>query len=304
MKKVGHYRRAVWLRNQGTTLQSALNICIRKIAQQTLHVFDVAADEKCLVAVATPGGRSTFLHFVVYEAGAGAAVISTMLRAQQADAREVGPPQGREFIIAQVFCHVQDDHVLWTTHNSALRDASIYGLFTEFIDSLHPSPAPTQFELRALLDQAAYRKAFRRGIAEIDLGVGDFRSTLERLVNGGSLPRMGFIDHLASIVGSAPTQDEIKAASLIEGRLTLRPGRDWNSPHVTAVMSKMADAVVANHTDEFTIITKDGFRLTRDKMSVHKEYKVDGNKRVLNQAQVRQSLDRIFSDLQAAGVVT
>ncbi|NMG39899.1 hypothetical protein GRZ55_11655 [Chelativorans sp. ZYF759] len=304
MKKVGHYRRAVWLQSRGTTLQSALGRAIAAIPAQTLHAFDVNDDEQCLVAVANSVAGSVFLHLVVYEQGAGAAVISTLTRARQANANEEPPPAGREYIISQVFCHVQGNHVIWTTHNTPLRDASIYMLFAGFLESLIGAQAPTQFGLRAILDQAAYRRAFQRGIEEIDLGLGDFRSTLERLVSGGNLPRMGFVDHLRSLVGTTPTRQELEAAAMVEGRLTLRPGRDWSHPQVASVLSKVARSVVANHSDEFTILTKDGLRLTRDKMTVQRDYRVDGNKRVLNQPQVRQSLQRIFGELQNAGVIT
>ncbi|MER9854145.1 MULTISPECIES: hypothetical protein [unclassified Mesorhizobium] len=303
MKKVGHYRRAVWISENPRTLSRVLRQCLRTIPENELHVFEYTPEEQCLVARVNEGNGAIYLHLVVYERGAGAAVIPIVRRARAAEAGEAAPPQGREFIQAQLFCLVRRDHVIWTTHNAVLRDTSVYDLFAKLIESLVDEGAETQFQFQAILDAGVYSRAFDRGIEEIDLGLGDFQSTLEILINDGHLPDDGFFGGLRSLVRRRPTQAEINAAGMVEARLSLKPGRDWSRPHVTSLLSKLASTVVGNPADEFTIVTKDGIRLTRDKMSIHKEFSVEGNRRVLSSPDVEAHQRRIMRELEITGVI-
>ncbi len=311
MKKVAHYRRAVWVLPTERTLFDVLSACVGRIASRTLHVFEYTDTLLCLTARFSPRRPidALFLQFVVYERGAGAAIIPTVIRAAQADAGEAAPPAGSEYILSQIFCRVQGNHVVWMTHNSALRDASIYDVFAKFIESLPDADAEdedvaaTGFQFRAILDREAYERAFTQGIEEIDLGLGDFQSTLEALTDRNTLPRPGFLSSMTSLVRRRPTREEIRAAALVEARISLRPGRDWNKPHVTSLLAKVAENVMNSTDDEFAIVTKDGFRLTRDKMSVHKEYRVDGNSRVLNSNDVEAALALMFTQLEQSLVI-
>lgn len=302
MKKVGHYRRAIWLAAQHRTLSRVVRDCLEAVPQNQLHVFDYSATEQALLARSNVQDGRLFLHLVVYERGAGAAVIPIVRQAREAQADEVPPPPDREYIVAQVFLLIRRDHVVWTTHNSVFRDSSIYDLVAKLISSLMPNNPEVQFQFRAIIDRDVYRQVFENGIEEIDLGLGDFQSTLEQLIGDGALPDAPFIEQLKSLVRRRPTAAEVRAASMVEAILTLKPGRDWNKPNVTPLLQKVAEGAIEGD-EEFTILAKGGLRLTRDRMTVQQEFRADGNRRILSSIAVETAHRRIMQDLERLGVI-
>jgi hypothetical protein len=65
----------------------------------------------------------------------------------------------------------------------------------------------------------------------------------------------------------------------------------------------MASDVVELYDDQFVIVTKSGVRLTREKMSIYKDYDVHGNKLVLNSHEVERNLNLVLDDLVEAGLL-
>jgi hypothetical protein len=300
MKKTAHYRRAIWTDNS-KKLSKILKSCLGTVPSSTAHLFNVDDDLDCVVAASTTSSEPIFLQLVTYEAGAPAPVIaanvtsSGLLRADTANA-----PQGKEYIRSQLFCVVGGNDVVWTSHNTPLREGAISSLLIKLVESLSTDASDAMFGLQAQLDREAFKKAFKKGIAEIDLGLGDFQSALEELVNEGKIPGMGA---LGALIAKSPTVDEIRAAANLRGKLVLKAGRKWDKPDVRALLEKMALSVFAGHEDEFVIVTKDGMRLTKRKMSVHKDYDVQGTKQILSRGDVSLKLARIFSELKKAGLV-
>lgn len=307
MKKSGHYRRAYWLGDLDKNFGGIIEQCLDSYGANAIPRFEISAGQECIIARRTLRNNRRYLHFVSFEAGAPAAVINTAVQGQAAeiDAAEQGLEAGQEFIQHQLFCIVENNDLVWTTHNSPLRESSIQLLFSRLIESagLGGNTGNTQFGFQVVLDEEKIQELFDNGIAEIDLGVGALRPTLERIANGGRLPQDGFLGAIATLFQQAPTAEQIEAAQFVEGKLVLRTGRDWEKPAVIDLMSSMSNAVRADYDDEFAIITKSGFRLTRDKVSLQRVFEVQGNKRVVSSLEVDRALREMFADLEADGVL-
>lgn len=153
----------------------------------------------------------------------------------------------------------------------------------------------TQFGFQVVLDENVVVQAFQSGIQEIDLGLGAFRPTLERIAEGGELPEDGLLAKIASIFRHQPTAAQITAAEHVEGKFVLRPGRDWERPQVVDLLATMSEGIRSDYDDEFAIVTKSGFRFTRDKMSLQRPFEVNGNKRVLESPSVETELRAILA---------
>ncbi|GAB4237183.1 MAG: hypothetical protein Kow0032_22790 [Methyloligellaceae bacterium] len=299
MKKTAHYRRAVWFSESPQPLSTVLKNCFQNTPESVAPVYPFGT-ESCVVAKRSINTGPIFLHLVTYEGGAPAAVIveATDTGSWEADTEE--PPDGREFIRSQLFCLVRGNDVVWTAHNGTLRDGPINALLHGLINNVPSEAGDTMFELQAKLDKEAFEQAFKLGIAEIDLGVGDFKPTLEALLSKNGI---ACLNPLRSIIYNDPSAEEVEAASDVQAKLVLKPGRRWDKPHVKELLSNMASSVVDNHEDEFVIVTKNGMRLTRRKMSVHKEYDAVGNRQILNATDVHAKLVSILNDLDEAGIL-
>lgn len=298
-QKTAHYRRVVWSIPQPFRLSSLVEESLRDVAPNTAPTFE-NKEGRCLIARRRLDREPYFLHLVTYEAGSKAAVIEAVAEAAAVDADTTDPPKGAEFIQSQLFCLIRGNHIVWTTHNAPLRDGAVSGLFYRLIEDRLGHGDRTRFELQAKLDPNAFREVFERGIAEIDLGVGDFKPVLEALVSDGAIPGMGY---LSSLIRQHPTARELEAAAQVSGKLVLRPGRSWDKPQVKALMTRLASNVQQGHEDEFVIVTKSGLRVTRHKMSLHKSYAADGSKHLLDPAGVERALRDVLSGWDEAGLL-
>lgn len=307
MKKSGHYRRAAWLTDQPRNFGALIEECLEFFEDEPLPRFVLNTNEECLIARKSFFEGRRYLHLVVFEAGAPAAVIQTMLEegANEIDAGEQVPDEGQEYIKSQIYCVIENNNIVWATHNSPMRENTILKIFFNLIEAaeLGGNPSNTQFMFQVIVDENHIRELLRNGIQQIDLGLGAFRSTLEQIVNDGQLPNEGFMGMIANMFTGMPTAEQIEAASQVEGKLVLKPGRSWDQPEVIDFLSAASQNIREEYPEEFAIVTKKGFRLTRDRMSLQRPFDVAGNKRVLTSLQVDAELRAIFAALEEDGLL-
>lgn len=306
MKKNGHYRRINWLEDV-KDFSAIIEEAVDSFGDSDLPEFLLNSGLACLIARKSLSSETRYLHFIIYEAGAPVAVVNRAAASavEGVEAAERVPEAGQEFILSQVFCLLRGNHLVWTTHNSAVRESSLYDVFASLIEhnGLGGDTGNTQFAFQVVLDDAIVSQAFQSGIQEIDLGVGAFKPTLERVIEGGILPADGIVSRLRDIFSSQPTAAQIDAAEHVEAKFVLKPGRDWERPAVVDLLASMSEGIKNDYEEEFVIVTKSGFRLTRDKMSLQRAFEVTGNKRVLSSAQVDFELRSILESLAEDGIL-
>lgn len=307
MRKTAHYRRIIWMSGAPKNFGDLVEIGIQNFPSQTLPRFKLTGAEECVVARRSLTGGVRFLHFITFVAGAPVAVIDMAAEAaaEEAEAKEKDPEQGQEYIQHQLFCLIKDNHVLWSSHNTPIREGAIRAIFTCFLEGagLGRHDGSTNFDFQIVLDEKVIQELFRNGISEIDLGVGAFRPTLERLANGGTLPDDGIFSVVRSLFERRPTDEQLKAAEHIEAKLVLRTGRDWGRPEVIDLMTTVSNNLRSGYEDDFVIITKNGFRITREKMSLQRPFDVSGNPRVVSSSQVDAALRQMLMTLGEDGVL-
>ncbi len=75
-------------------------------------------------------------------------------------------------------------------------------------------------------------------------------------------------------------------------------------PQVKALTADMATSLLDSDEDgQFAIVLKNGFRLTRDRMSVKRSYSAEGNKHVLSPVDVQAKLTSAMDELFESGVL-
>lgn len=304
MRKSAHYRRAVWFNDGNFDLQSALNVALDE--WNGTDVFRIFDDTDCMIARRFDVNRRLFISLIAFERGAGAAVIPAVRADADIDTDEANAPDGMEYVQAQLLCLVSGDDLLWTTHNSSIRETTVRHYLLKLLEAFHPDEEAANFALRAELDVEQLNRAFDDGIEEIDLNLGGFRATMEEALGFGPREQHGLLSHLKSLVSDHPTPEDLDAASDIGLRVAFKPGKRWRRENVKELMSEMGQNLYqqrAEYEDGFAIVTKSGLRLTHEKLTVHRPFAVEGNKRTVNPFQVRDRLDEIMTMLLEGGVL-
>lgn len=239
------------------------------------------------------------LHLVLVERGASAAVIETIGNRDELEAQEANAPDGMDFVQHQIFVLINRDHAVWTIHNQTIRESKFTSIIQTMIDARIGAEGNVDFQFQAQLDRETVRDLFRSGIESIDLGIGDFRSEIERAASGDRLVP----GSIADIIGQAETDEELEAAQKVRANLSIKPGRAWRNERVRALMGEIAEKALNDYGDEIAIQTKSGLRLTRDKLTVRKMFSVDGNKQILPTLQVFAELRQVYNHLTEEGVI-
>lgn len=294
----------MWFQNGASSLQDVLNNALDDWNGEDEFTIDGGID--CMVARRSDINGRLFLNLIAYEHGAGAAVIPAVRAGADIDTDEANPPDGMEFVQAQLLCLIQGDDLLWTTHNSSIRETTVRHYLTRLLDAFHPLADENGFALRADLDVAQLNSAFEDGIEEIDLNLGGFRATMEEALGFGGDVQNGLMSHVRALFSDDPSPEDLEAASNIGLRLALKPGKRWRREDVKELMSEMSQNLYeqrAEYEEGFAIVTKSGLRLTHDKLTIHRPFSVQGNKRTVNSFQVRDRLDEIMTALHEGGVI-
>ena len=111
VQKTAHYRFADinYDDDENSIIQSSwslerhLNRCKTQYPADTLPTFEFFEQSECLIASHETINGKTRLHLIIYEQGAGAAVVATLQDSDGVEINEAPPPNDREFIEAQLF---------------------------------------------------------------------------------------------------------------------------------------------------------------------------------------------------------
>lgn len=302
MRKTAHYRRVEYVEGQEIEIGEALDLCRDQYpsGENQFPVFGIDDDASCVVAAHRRRRDRQFLHLVIFEAGAGAAVIELLRRI---NVGETPAPEEREFIQSQIFLLCSHDNVLWVCHNATVRDGRVNGVINDLIDGFSGLDEPPRYLLQAVVNEERVREIMQNGIEEIDLGVNSFRETLEFLNNRGRVPGAGLVSVLGSLMTEEMTDEDLLAAEKVSARISLKPGRSWNNPYVKEFLGEVASEIMDECDEGFAIVTKNGFRVTRESIRAKHSFLVDGNKRVLDVGQVEEGLNQALDNFTAMGML-
>jgi len=241
--------------------------------------------------------NKTRLHLIVYEQGAGAAVVATIEDSDRVEIAETPPPNHREFIETQLFLICEGDHVLWTCHNSALRVASVSALLERLFDAfLKREQIPGLF-LLAIADTNKYVGLLADGIGCIELDFFGYREAFEYAKQHGKLEKAGWFSDLIGFMLSDDDSSEVM--NRMKTRVILKPGRDWAVPSIKTHLSHIAKTALTNVSEgsEVTIVTKSGNKIKSSELLVKEIIDVDGNRRLLDVQGTFQAIEQVYTNL-------
>ena len=194
--------------------------------------------------------------------------------------------------------------MIYATHNSHLVESRISLLLNGLINKFSLIDEPPNFLLRSIVNEEIIEQMLADGVEELDLGVSSFKQTLEYISNNGSLKDSGLVSVLKSFfLDESKIDDQIKAAEKLSGKVVIRPGKNWKQPAVKELTKSFAaELIETEYEDGFTIKTKNG-RITPKDVKLSEEFKVEGNKQVIDSNLVFEELNSILGKFKKLGVL-
>ena len=312
MQKTAHYRYADINYSDPNTpnnqsnwsFEDHLDHCQNNYPQNDLPIFEFNDQSDCLVASHSNLNGKTKLHLVIYESGAGAAVVSKLQTPNNQQFGEYLPPNDREYIEAQVFIICSGNHILWICHNKPLRIGTMQLLFKKMFEEFLNMPLIPNVLLLAIADQTKLSSIFEDGIASIQLNLFGYKETYEYAQQNGHIAQAGFLSNLLYLMSSDSEASD--AMDSMKTNISLKPGRNWAIPSIQAHLVDMATKAIneVSEDGEVTIINKKGIKIKSSSLTVQSNIEVDGNKRLLDITDTFSKLDTAYAELSDHNLLT
>ena len=312
IQKTAHYRFAdiSYDENPNSSIQLSwsfeqhLNHCKTQYPADTLPTFEFIEQSQCLIASHETINGKTRIHLVIYERGAGAAVVATLQDLAGLEINETPPPNDREFIEAQLFIICKGNHVLWVSHNKSLRVGAIQKVIKQLFEAFLNKPTIPYILLLAIADTDQFANLLNDGVSSIEMDFFGYREAYEYAKQNERVDGAGFLsDLMGNIKSDAESSD---AMDRMKTRVSLKPGRNWSIPSIRAHLESVANSAMNNvdEDNEVTIVTKTGIRIKSSSLMVRENISVSGDKRILNIGDTFLNLETVYMHLQHRKLLT
>lgn len=300
MEKTAHYRRALWLNAGGPTLEAILKSSLGKCPTPGATKFEYQKNINAHIAERS-GGTTTGVFFTIYKEGRAAGTIE----AGGSTVRRRKAPSGEEFLRTGIYLTVSGNHVCYVADGHT-NDGQITGLLHKFFKHAGRRDQDTQFGLHAKADRKQVAKLLKSGVKSIDLGVASFLATVNDLNQEATKSPLAamfgpLVKSIKNIGAATASASEVEAMGDVEAKVHL--GYDGRSAHhlVPKILSKLA-ADVVDTNEEFSILTRDGNIITRQKLIIKHDVDIAGDEVAIDASDAFAILSGVMREWKTAGV--
>jgi len=259
--------------------------------------FEFVEQSECLIASHETINSKTRIHLVMYEQGAGAAVIAALQGSENVEISEAPPPNDREFIEAQLFIICEGNHILWVSHNKSLRVGTVQKIIRQILDTyLNQQTIPNIF-LLAVADTNKFANLLNDGVSSIEMDFFGYREAYEYAQQNSRIDGAGFFSDLFNFMSSEHEPSD--GMDRMKTRVLIKPGRNWSIPSIRTHLENVAIKAMDNVSEdgEVTIVTKAGTRIKSSSLIVQETFNASGDKRLLNIAETFANLETVYTHL-------
>lgn len=280
MQKVAHYRRAIWTGRE-YSVEALMRNKLLGAPTVVETKFSYTPEITAQIAVRATTGRGLGLYFTLFSEGSDTGTV------ENGGSRigRASPPPGTEFLRTGIHMVLEGNHMAYVS-NGATNDGQISRLLIAFLESKGTAREQTQFLFMARPNRREIERLLRVGVKSIDLGISSFLATAEELseahtANNISRQAGQFVQAVRGLFGPRRTPAEIEAASDIQARLHIGFDGRSASPLLPNVLSGLARQI-NDGADDFKIITVHDVIITRDKLIIKRDVRVEGDEIALD----------------------
>jgi hypothetical protein len=297
--KTLHYRRAEWLQ-PGLTLESGLRQAVQALPTVDDRTIEHGEDHfvRCLRSRRRQAG-GIFLHITADTPGEPASTVPKQLNHSDLDVGEAPPPDDAEFMDGDAFLFVRDDHVCFCA--TGMRDGGIHYFLARLLEKAELGEDAGMFALGKVADADKLVLIEENGVKEIVLNASVNEAVAHyaarRSEPVGVLRAVG--QKLYSLL--ADDQEDRQDNLMVQVTIAADGRVRYNAEQGYERLEELARRIVedAQDGDSFTILTKDGQKITPEKIILQKTISiVSSGKTVSRDAAWNELLD-YFRELSA-----
>ena len=246
--------------------------------------------------------KPVLLHLVRYVPGEKAATLDPEPEGAEDEGGAQRAPRGKEFRAGECFILVKDAHVLFCASGITQAGARMY--LRQLFAQCGVEADMCQFDLLPAADLDRLAIIRKRGVSAIQLGSVAYEASRKLLPDNRTMGRRmlkSVSDQVSALVARDDTvlEQRVMEDLIVNVELKLQ-GNSHADIEAQRSIDEIAIAMLADeHSNHgFTIVTRDGNRLTDLSVKLHKRVKVASTNNSVEHASAWTALNSYYSELQ------
>lgn len=304
-EKTISYRRAAWVDGvHGITLERCIRDAhanLKSVDERTIG-FGGHLTKSAKQRNRTAGGL--FLHLTVETPGEAASIVPHVSpSASEVDLKTQKAPANAEYLDADAFLFVHDDHVCVCATD--IRDGAISHFLWEFFRKANLRRDSARFTLVKIADVSKLKLLHAQGVKEIELDAKLFKATADFTQRKGDA--YGVLGTVGRFFKSLIDKPYDVTPDGLMVNVGLRIDRRFQK-HISVgykTIEQIAADAVKNHREEdaYTIITKTGQRISPKEIFVKTKVAIDSHGKTVDRDKTWGELAAFYEMLKASGVL-
>lgn len=300
--KTLHYLRSVH-DGQPQNIEASIRVMLRR--RRVCKDTELDPGDQSVVRVqhrqASTSRKPVLLHLVRYVPGEKAATIDPDPEGLEDNGDAERPPKGKEFKAGECFLLVKNADVLFCA--SGISQAVARSYLARLFAECGVEPDLCAFALRPAADLDRLAIIRERGVSAIQLGSVAYEASRKLLPKKQSMSRQwlkSVSDQVSALVARDDTvmEQRVMEDLIVNVELKLQ-GNSYADIEAQRSIDEMAIALLAEDHDNqgFTIVTRDGNRLTDLSVRLHKRVKVASSSNSVEHGSVWNALNDYYGEL-------
>lgn len=300
--KTLHYLRSVH-DEQPRLIEASIRVMLRR--RRVCKDTELDLGDQSIIRVqhrqSAAAGKPVLLHLVRYVPGEKAATIDPDPDGAEDPGDVQLPPKGKEFKAGECFLLVRGADVLFCA--SGISQAATRLYLGKLFNEVGVEPDLCQFDLRPAADLDRLAIIRERGVSSIQLGSVAYEASRKLLPKNDSLSRRmlkSVSDQVSALVARDDTvlEQRVMEDLIVNVELKLQ-GNTFADIEAQRSIDQVAIALLADDHDNqgFTIVTRDGNRLSDLSVRLHKRVKVASSNNSVEHPSVWNALSAYYEEL-------
>lgn len=300
--KTLHYLRSVYA-EQPQNIEASIRVMLRR--RRVCKDTEIDPGDLSIMRVqhrqASTSRKPVLLHLVRYVPGEKAATIDPDPEGPEDNGDAERPPKGKEFKAGECFMLVKDADVLFCANG--ITQAAARSYLSRLFSECGIEPDLRTFDLLPAADLDRLAIIRERGVSSIQLGSVAYEASRKLLPKNQSMGRRmlkSVSDQVSALVARDDTvlEQRVMEDLVVNVELKLQ-GNSYADIEAQRSIDQMAIALLAEDHDNqgFTIVTRDGNRLTDLSVRLHKRVKVASSSNSVEHGSVWNALADYYGEL-------